>query len=276
VGNDWRFLIVLWSVSLVVVVAGTRPISDGQLTKWSIRFNVLIHDGAAAMIRPQLRRARAIRWTAFVVGVNIGMLPMYMNVIDVERSADFSNELTVQAPFIAAALGSVAAELAFVRRHVRARRTAAVTVRRWTDYVPALWVRCVALCVPISLVAAIVATARVEALRPWAWPWVGPIASALALAAMTIGVHHVVNRPSSAVSEQDLRLDDALRADGVHHIVGASFAMAGAATSSALTAAFGGVLGVASGLAFYAVIGVWYSLAATERWNVDQARLQRV
>jgi hypothetical protein len=92
---------------------------------------------------------------------------------------------------------------------------------------------------------------------------------------MTVGVHVVVNRPTLATDERDLRLDDALRADGVHHIVGASFAMGGVATANALAGAFGGVLGLVALLLSYAAIGVWYSLATTERWNVDQARLQR-
>jgi hypothetical protein len=273
VTGNWLFLIVLWSASLLVIVAGARPISDQRLTQWSIRFNVLVSDSSAATIRRQLRRARSIRWTAFVAGVNVGSLPMYMNVIDVERAGDFASVLTAQAPFIAAALGSVAAELLFVHPRRRHRRTAGLVERRWSDFVPTLWVRCIGGSLPISLAAAIVATER--NIGAGGWLWVGPAASALAIAAMTIGIHVAVNRPTLADSRHDLRVDDALRADGVHHIVGASFAMAGVATSAALTAAFGGLAGVVFALASYAVIGVWYSLAATDRWNVDQARLQR-
>jgi hypothetical protein len=247
VGNDWIFLIVLWAASIVVVLAGARQISTDQLTEWSIRFNVLIADESATTIRRQLRRARTIRWTAFVVGINLGALPSYMNVIAAERAADFANELTTQAPFIAAALGSVIAEVAFVRRPPSGRRSAGLAVRRWTDFVPVIWVRCVALCVPISLIAALVATVRYAGLDGWLW--FGPAASVVALAA--------------------------LRADGVHHIVGAAFAMGGVATCYTLMATFAGLLGLVFALATYAVIGVWYSLAATERWNVDQARLQR-
>lgn len=267
-------MIVLWTTSLVVVFAGARPISDDQLTKWSIRFNVLLADDSVLSLRRQLRRARSIRWFAFVAGINVGALPLYMNVIDVERAADFANDLTAQAPFIAAALGSVLAEVAFVRRPPNGRRSATLTARRWTDFVPAIWVRCVALCLPISLVAALIATALYAG--QGGWLWFGPAASAVALVAMAIGVHTVVNRPALANDEHDLRLDDALRADGVHHIVGAAFAMAGVATSYTLAAAGGNSgLGLVFALATYAVIGVWYSLAATERWNVDQARLQR-
>ncbi|SRR6056297_2629648 len=272
--GEWTFLVVLWSASLAVVLAGARPISDGRLSTWSIRFNVLITETSAELIRPQLRRARTIRWTAFVVGVNVGSLPMYMNVIDVERAGDFANTLTAQAPFIAAALGSVVAEIVFVRRRTRSRRTARLVERRWSDYVPTFWVRCIIGSLPISLAAATVATGR--DVGAGGWLWVGPAASALAIAAMTIGVHVVVNRPTLADDEHDLRVDDALRADGVHHIVGAAFALAGVATSYSLAAAIGNLLGLVFALAPYAVIGIWHSLAATERWNVDQARLQRV
>ena len=52
--------------------------------------------------------------------------------------------------------------------------------------------------------------------------------------------------------------------------------MGGTATSYAVAGAFGGVVGLVALVCNYAAIGVWYSLATTDRWNVDQARLQRV
>jgi hypothetical protein len=92
---------------------------------------------------------------------------------------------------------------------------------------------------------------------------------------MIVGVHVVVNRPTLAADEHDLRIDDALRADGAHHIVGASFGMGGIATAYAVGAATSGVVSLIALVLSYAVIGVWYSLATTDRWNVDLARLQR-
>jgi len=276
VSGDWLFLVVLWVASAAVVVYSTRPVSDQQLSTWSIRFNVLIDDDAATPIRCRLRRARIIRWTAFVVGINVGNLPMYMNVIDVERAGDFATTLTAQAPFIAAALGAVIAEVAFVGPASQRRRTAALVVRRWHDYVPSLWARCVIGFLPIAAISAFAVTVR--GVEPWrsSAAWVGPAVSALAIVAMIVGVHVVVNRPTLAADEHDLRLDDALRADGAHHIVGASFAMGGIATAYAVGAATGGVVSLIALVLSYAVIGVWYSLATTDRWNVDLARLQRV
>lgn len=273
--GEWGFLVIIWIGSVGAIGYSARPITDHQLDRWAIRFNVLIPDDAVETTRRQLRRARVIRWSAVVLGLNVGWLPMYVNVIDVERAGDFSNSLTAQAPFLAGALGAVIAEVAFVRPPVRRRRAAALVVRRWSDYVPTLWARCVVGFLPVSAIAALVHVGRDD--PPWStsWPWVGPAASALAIVAMTVGVHVVVNRPTLATDERDLRLDDALRADGVHHIVGASFAMGGVATANALAGVFGGVLGLVALLLSYAAIGVWYSLSTTDRWNVDQARLQR-
>lgn len=74
-----------------------------------------------------------------------------------------------------------------------------------------------------------------------------------------------------------LRLDDALRADGVHHIVGASLALAGLSATGPISAAVGvsawqTVLGMLS----LVVIGVWYGLACRAGWNVDRARRLRL
>ena len=273
--GEWTFLLVLWIASVAAIGYSAQPITDELLSKWSIRFNVLLDDDTAEPVRRQLRRARIIRWTAVVAGINVGSLPMYVNVIDVERAGEFANSLTGQALFIAGTLGAVIAEVAFVRPGVRRRRTAALVIRRWSDYVPTRWVRCVVGFLPLSTVAAVIAVGRDDPAWPSSWPWVGPVVSALAIAAMIVGVHVVVNRPTLAIDEHDFRVDDALRADGVHHIVGATFAMGGVATCAAVGATFGGVISLVALVANYAAIGVWYSLATTDRWNVDQARLQR-
>ncbi len=88
--------------------------SDRQLVQWSLRFNVLLDESSKGGVSARLRRGRSFRWVSFAVGINIGMLPMYMNVIDVERAAEYSNQLTAQAPFAIAAVGAVLAELTMV------------------------------------------------------------------------------------------------------------------------------------------------------------------
>ena len=84
-----------------------------------------------------------------------------------------------------------------------------------------------------------------------------------------------MTRPTNAVSETTRRLDDALRADGAHHVVGASVAMAGLAALHAINDALGAsAWSMLLALLMYVVLGSWYGIACTTRWNVDQVRLQ--
>lgn len=273
--GNWTFLVVLWLGTVILVARGAVPVTDRQIVKWSVRYNVLAaNDSSRRWLSSRLRRARVARWTAFAVGLNVGFLPMYMNVIDVERAGDFSNPLTAQAPFAAAALGAVVAELSLVRRP-RGMRSAAIVARRWSDYIERFWLMVCVCAVPISAAAGWYSLSRAESDPNWVW--VGPAASAVALVAATVGVHVVVNRPASAFSEQDRRIDDALRADGAHHVVGASVALGGIGACSSLSVALGSSpWSLIPGLLSYALLGNWYGIACTVRWNVDQARLQHV
>ncbi len=271
--GDWNFLIALWTATIVVIVFGAAPIRDRQLSKWSIRFNVLIADAStASWLSSRLRRARAVRWTAFALALNIGSLPMYLNVIDVERASDYSNALTAQVPFVAAALGAVLAEVSLVGRP-NGKRSAAIVTRRWSDYIERFWLMVIVVCAPISVVASWATWTGLNS--SLGWLWVAPAAAVVAIVAATVGLQVVVNRPPDTFSEATLRLDDALRADGAHHVVGASVALGGmAACLSVSNALASSAWSLLPALATYVFLGNWYGIACTVRWNVDQARLQ--
>jgi hypothetical protein len=265
------FLAVLWIGTAVVVVMGVRPLSDHRLVQWSLRFNVLVDASTKGWLSSRLRHGRSVRWVSFAVGINVGMLPMYMNVIDVKRAAEFSNQLTTQAPFAIAAVGAVLAELTIARRP-RGLRSAGLVTRHWADYVERLWLVVIACTLPISLIAAWVAGVRDVG---WGWLWVGPAASAFGVLAATVGVRVVVNRPAIDTDTNMRRIDDALRADGAHHVVGAAVAVAGIAACSSVSNALAPSLwGLIPALGFWALIGVWHGIACNTEWNVDQARLQ--
>jgi hypothetical protein len=265
------FLVVLWIATAVVVVVGVRPLSDHQLVQWSLRFNVLVDASTKDWLSSRLRRGRAVRWLSFAVGINIGMLPMYMNVIDVERAAEYSNQLTAQAPFAIAAFGAVLAELTIASRP-SGLRSAGLVTRHWSDYVERLWLVVIACTLPISLVAAWIAAGQDVGSH---WLWVGPAASAFGVLAATVGVRIVVNRPAIDPDTNTRRIDDALRADGAHHVVGAAVAVAGIAACSSVSNALAPSLwGLIPALGSWALIGVWHGIACNTQWNVDQARLQ--
>lgn len=266
-------LLVLWATTAALVVGGLLPVSQRRLHRWSVRFNVLLDDpDLTGALAGRLRRARAIRWTTFAVGLNIGLLTEYMNKFAPERAAAASNPLTTQAPFAAAALGALVAELSLTGSP-RGVRTATVTPRRWSDYTDRFWLVFVVATVPVSLLCGLIVAGGTHSEADW-W-WVAPAASALAVAAITVGVHYVVNRPASATDEPTRRIDDALRADGVHHIIGAAVALGGMAACWAMSAALGShLLGLVPASVTYAVLGCWYGIACTTVWNVDQARMQ--
>lgn len=269
--GSWAFLVVLWLVTVGVIVISSRPTSDQQLLRWSQRFNVLVDDTTRGWVARQLRRSRTIRWSSFAVGVNVSMLPMYMNVIDVERASSFNNELTNQSSFLIAASGAVLAEVLMVSRP-SGKRSAGLVTRHWSDYVQRLWLLVIAATLPISLIATWIGPASGERVRFW---WAAPVVTVFAILAATIGVRIVVNRPAHGAAGQLGRLDDALRADGAHHIVGAAVAVAGSAACSTVSRAMGtSWWQIIPGIASIALIGIWWGLARDTKWNVDQVRMQ--
>jgi hypothetical protein len=271
VSGSWLFLVVLWIATAGVVVVGSRPLGDHQLVQWSLRFNVLVDETTKDWVSSRLRRSRMIRWASFAVGINIGMLPMYMNVIDVERAAEFSNQLTAQAPFAIAAVGAVLAELTITGRRSGVR-SAGLVSRHWSDYVERLWLVVIVCTLPISLIAAWIAAGNDVDNQ---WLWVGPAASVFGVLATTVGVRVVVNRPASHSDTGVRRIDDALRADGAHHVVGAAVAVAGIAACSSVSHALSPSLwGAIPMLLSWALVGIWHGIACNTQWNVDQARLQ--
>lgn len=89
--GGWSFLVVLWSLGVVVLAVAVAPITQRSIVKWSLRFNVLIADSASERwLAARLRRARIIRWTTFALGIDIGMLPVYMNLSLVQPRRDKS------------------------------------------------------------------------------------------------------------------------------------------------------------------------------------------
>lgn len=270
--GDWLILVVLWSFTAGVVVVGLFGLTDRRVNQWSVRFGVLVEDSIRPQVRQRLWRARAIRWIAFAIGLNVGMLPMHWNVIDAERAGDFANDLTSIAPVGAAVLGSLVAEIALVQRP-RGSLVAATTTRRWSDYIDRFWLVFIAGCVPVAVIATWVGPAGPGG--GGRWMWVAPVMCVVALAAVTIGIRVVVDRPAGADSDRMLRIDDALRADGIHHIVGGAVALAGLSATQAVNRAIPpSLLTVVLALLNLVFLAVWITIATSSRWNVDVARLQ--
>jgi hypothetical protein len=253
-------------VTAIILVPGLRPITDAMLTRWSLRFDVVVDSANREWLVSRLRRARAVRWIAFAAGVNISLLPAHLSAID-PGIASLISPWTSSAPIAAAALGALLAELLVVQRADSAR-IADVAPRRWRDYIGIGWIVAVLMTIPLALIAAVTATAGHHGGR-WSSPWTGPVLAIGAAVLAAVGLRRIVDRPPLAASGQVRLLDDAFRADGVHHLVGASLALAGtAAVDTVLLTMSPGGWSLLVGLARILVLGAWIGLARDEPWNV--------
>lgn len=268
--GDWVFLTCLWVFSVLVMVVGAWPVPEHRAARWLTRFHVVLSKEASTWVCSRLRRARSIRWASLVVGMNLSVLPMYINVIDPSRAGKFSNPLTQSSIFLAPTFGALIAELLVVQRPIGSR-SAQLIRRRSRDYVNRLWTGVVIACGVVSLIAASAATHR----RVWRWGfvWVGPAVALIALASITLGVRRIVNRPVMSPDGPMRAADEALRADGAHHIAGASIALAGTGAAGALALATPlGWWQLPIGMLYFLSVGCWRGLAVGERWSVATAR----
>lgn len=268
--GDWIFLMCLWIFSVVLILAGFWPVSEERLARWSVRFDVRLSGETSSWVRSRLRWARSVRWASFAVGMNLSALPMYMNVLDASRAGNFSNQLTSSSVFLAPTIGALVAELVVVQRPT-GEHSAVLIRRRSQDYIDRFWIGAIVACGALSAAAALAATSR--QVPKWGFAWVGPAAALTALASTTFGVRRIVNRPVVAPDGPLRAADEALRADGAHHIAGASVALAVTATVAALLLATpNGWWQIPIALANYLGIAWWSRLAVGERWSVALAR----
>lgn len=275
---DWVMVSFAGWLSGCIIAAGFGPYTDEMLDRWSLRYDVAMDHPRREWIRTRLRRARRARWVAFGLGTMVGSTPLYLNVVAPERAADASEALRgTHAPWIAAALGTLLAELVVVQRP-RGVAVAGLDRRRWGDYVGERWRTAL---VALALIAVAAATAGVldRAPDPFADRAVAGTAAAwavLALVLAVVGMRAIVDRPLLSADGTDRRLDEALRSDGAHHLVGAAISMSVFGTSSALMEVMPpGPLELVVGLGTWAGISVWWFLSRQEPWNVGRVRWGR-
>jgi hypothetical protein len=267
--GDWEFLTMLWCVTIAIALFGARRVSPSRLERWQRRFDVSLDEHTAAMVRRRLRSGSVVRWVSFLIGFHISMLPMYFNVIDVQRAADFANPLFGKAFFFTTAIGAAVFELAVRQRGGTGE--ALVVRRRRSDYVDPWWSNLALVCAVIAIAGAALATRR-EPFR-WQFAWVGAAAGVTSLAVIHLGIRRIIDRPALSATGNVRDADEAMRADGVHHIVGAAVALAtaGAATATGITLT-NNWLSIPFALLPWLGISWWSRLWLAEPWSVRQAR----
>jgi hypothetical protein len=194
-----------------------------------------------------------------------------MNLIDAERSSDFANPLVGNAWLFGAILGALAAEVLVIQRPVR--RVASTLVRRPIDYVDGVWIRWVAAAVPVTTVMAAASTAFERG--RWWYGWIGVGGALLATGALALGLHSITYRAALAPDGELRGIDDALRADGAHHLAGAAVALAGISVAEAVPQDVTGwwaLVALPVSLVGLLALGAWWTIARDIRWSVDRAR----
>jgi len=230
--GDWIQAAVVTLFVVALVWVGRRPVGSSELSYFADRFSLNADAMNVELVSARLRRSRKVRSVAVALGITVGALPVYVNLIDRESASSFSNFFTSQAWLIGAAFGAMLAELLVVQRPIR-RGHAALVARRPADYVAAGWSRLV---ISLALAAIVATTTAVIARNPlWVRSVAGGIAAVVAVALMWVGLTTITNRPLLTPDGPLRTTDEALRAYGAHHIVGAGIALAGGAASISLS-----------------------------------------
>jgi hypothetical protein len=270
---DWDLVLapVPVVVAALVLWRGWRRIPEGQLAWWEERFDAVVATEHEPYVRDRLERGRRIRSTAAAVGVVGGGLPAYLNVVAPEQASRFANPVVANAWIGLAIAGALLAELVVVQHPVR--RVASLTARRAADYVDPRWFRWLAGGVAVSALGAVVAVAT-HGFRWW-YALVGLAACALAAAAVPFGLHRITSRPALDADGPLRGIDEALRSDGAHHLVGAAIALCATGTSVTLSALppVLAPLSLVGSLAGTAGLFLWMTIARESRWSVARARV---
>lgn len=250
---------------------GLWPLCNRALFRWAVRFGVEISRDGRDQVIHDLERSKRLRWGAAVLGMAISSLPVYVNLISSRHAADFAGEGFGLVWIGAAALGAMVAE-AVIHQHPRGPR-AILERRRWTDFVPARPVRLTFAATGLGVVGAVFALVRHT-------EHAGTAAGAatcglVGVVFLVVGLRRIVNRPRIALTGEARELDDAMRADGAHHIVGAALALS---TFTASTAIVEGTWSVFPLIGFvllplqYYSLAHWWSLSAFAFWEITPER----
>ena len=135
------------------------------------------------------------------------------------------------------------------------------------------WVRWVGLAVPVTAALAAVSTALQRG--QWGYSWIGFLGALVAAGGLLVGLRAITDRAALAPDGALREIDDALRADGAHHLAGVALALAGASVGVATPE---GLIGwwalfvLFTNLVGVVALGLWWTLARTAPWSVARAR----
>jgi hypothetical protein len=224
----WIIALIAFSPALVGIIVHGFSLSDDYLKRWTKAHGVTITDGNSPVIRRYLLRGRRIRTS----GALAGYTAYY---IWVSFRHDDSGVSWFTATFAGYLIGAALAEIWAFRPEPGRIRSASLTPRRMTDYVPRLAVVLMR-ALPIAMIALVAAWPafperrfefpRRDQWRPSLWPtlvWLG-VALLLWLFVESTA-RRIVRRPQPMMSEDLIAADDAIRSTAIHGLMGAGLAL---------------------------------------------------
>jgi len=264
--GDVLQVIAVASIPVVVLALGGRPVRDADLRRWSDRFGCAVLPSLEAAVRRSIARGRRYRSIGAAVGLVVAGGPAYMNLIDAERSASLAGPANGLAWVYGAAVGAAIAEASVVQRPL-VGGIALVERRTWRSYVSS---RLVTAAVAVALLSVAVTAAGAPDDRVQATA--ASVAAIVSCGCLVVGLRRLVDRPRLAPDAHLTAVDDAMRADGAHHLAGAvvaaSVASAAVVVLEALpSAGWWALAAYVMLLVQYASLRVWWGLAHTSTWR---------
>ena len=275
--GDLTMLALAGAVLVAVLWRGCRGVDDAALAWWAHRFDVALPPDAREGTARRLRRHRSQRAVAMATGLAARALPV--SVAHSVAPADASRLSTPalgHAWLMAAAVGALVAEARVARTEAPAGPARAGLVRRRVaDYVDPGWATAAVALGTLAVVGALaVAAGNGLADAPdRGWWWAYAAAGTIAVATIATGLRVVRDRPLATPDGAGRAVDEAFRADGAHHVVGACLALAaaGAAGVAGLTSRSALVV-VPAQLGVMAALAIWGHFALDRRWSVPARR----
>lgn len=214
--------------SLVIVHLFTMP--NEFMARWSKSHKIVVDHENRAVIRRYLLHGRRIRTTGALGGVIA--YAIYTSVS--------SNELPfgwITATFGGYLLGAAAAEVWALRPQRGSVRSASLSPRSITDYVPRLAVLFIRLVPVITVVALVIAPTMTyqfgpglefegpfrDSAREWGALIGWTIASLVLWLLVEVTARRIVRRPQPITSENLVAADDAIRSTSLHCLIGAGW-----------------------------------------------------
>ncbi len=284
--EDWGIEVVFatpWVLIVVLALHFGFILPDDFLPRWTKAHGIKINDENHRVIRRYLLRGRRIR----TVGALGGFLGYTVYIWNTHKDLPFG---WIVATFGGYMLGAAAAEIWALRPQPGSVRTASLTPRHVTDYLPrfaAVALRVVPIATVLLTVTWPLVPKRVDLIdvtasgRPHLDSVIGwTIASVVLAILVEVIARRIVNRPQPVASEGLVIVDDAIRSTSLHCLAGAGLALmlgAFARNLSELGLFFHPswlrtTLTVITAIAFMGTPFAWLHLGIDQPWVVRRSR----